>query len=137
MITAFTTLKMAVLAPMPSASERIAVALKPGFIRIIRNACRTSRSSPSRNANVFIDLLRRARLSKLAQLKLLLGRPKSDLLQADSANARRSHAFPFGVFPLRRLINEYSDLPYEGSENAATNLLRGMNCKKVRKVTVT
>src|SRR5215471_8515529 len=45
---------MAVFAPMPSASERIAAALKPGFIRNIRSACRTSPSSPSRNAKVFI-----------------------------------------------------------------------------------
>jgi hypothetical protein len=36
--TAFTTVKMAVLAPMPSASVRTATAVKPGFFRSIRKA---------------------------------------------------------------------------------------------------
>jgi hypothetical protein len=36
--TAFTTVKMAVLAPMPSASVRTATAVKPGFLRSVRNA---------------------------------------------------------------------------------------------------
>ena len=34
-MTAFTTLKMAVLAPMPRASMRMATAVKPGFFRSI------------------------------------------------------------------------------------------------------
>ena len=37
-IMAFRILKMAVLAPMPSASERAAVAAKPGFARSVRRA---------------------------------------------------------------------------------------------------
>jgi hypothetical protein len=35
--TPFTTLKMAVFAPMPSASASIATAVKPGFFRNVRN----------------------------------------------------------------------------------------------------
>ena len=35
--TPFTTLKMAVFAPMPSASASIATAVKPGFLRSVRN----------------------------------------------------------------------------------------------------
>ncbi len=37
-ITAFTILKMAVFAPMPSASVSAATAVKPGFFRSIREA---------------------------------------------------------------------------------------------------
>ena len=40
--TAFTTLKMAVLAPMPSASASTATAVNPGFLASTRPAKRTS-----------------------------------------------------------------------------------------------
>jgi hypothetical protein len=36
--TAFTTVKIAALAPIPSASDKIAIALNPGFFRSIRSA---------------------------------------------------------------------------------------------------
>jgi len=45
--TAFTTLKMAVLAPMPSASVRMATAAKPGERQSTRRPHRTSCASSS------------------------------------------------------------------------------------------
>ena len=39
---AFTTVKIVVLAPIPRASDRIAIALNPGFLISIRTAYRMS-----------------------------------------------------------------------------------------------
>src|SRR5262245_16037102 len=46
-MTAFTTEKIAVLAPIPSASVRIVTIAKPGDRSRFRAACRTSRIKPS------------------------------------------------------------------------------------------
>ncbi len=45
--TPFTTLKIAVVTPMPSASVRMTAALKPGRARTVRSAWRTLRAQPS------------------------------------------------------------------------------------------
>ena len=62
--TACTTLKIAVVAPMPSASVSTAAIVKPGFVRHCRNAngtsCRSS-SSQSRRAHGVVALPAQAR----------------------------------------------------------------------------
>src|SRR5262245_26616112 len=52
--TPFTTLKTAVLAPIPMARVRIPAAAKPGLLRSVRRENRTLRAISSRNESVFI-----------------------------------------------------------------------------------
>ena len=84
-ITAWTSVKMAVLAPMPRARVAIVTAAKPGLLRSERAAKRRSRRAVSRKGT-----RRRSR-----RLSLVASRPPSF-----SAAARRASS---GVMPARRL----------------------------------
>ena len=63
-MTPFTIEKIAVFAPIPSASVRIATVVKPGLRRSIRNPCRTSRVTSS-NTSLIIDCYNSSRMQPL------------------------------------------------------------------------
>src|SRR4051812_16118144 len=85
--TAFTTLKIAVFAPIPSASAQIATSVKPGDFRSVRNANRISFRIDTLRPSTLRILELNWRLDAALKFDRPVDGPKNHKLPADCADA--------------------------------------------------